>query len=167
MLRPGWRESTFLGGEQRARWGGGLQACRNQWCLWLLPHLHLLVGKAEWIPEQLGGQTDQTWSMVPLKASNTVVPAHGRLVLSFFFFLCYFFQTLVWLIYRAMFVSGVQHSDSVTYVYTVTQMVKNLPAVQETRLWSLGREDPLEKGMATHSSILAWRIPWKKEMGGL
>jgi len=42
----------------------------------------------------------------------------------------------------------------------VTQMVKNLPAVQETRIRSLGQEDPLEKGMAIHSSILAWRIPW-------
>ena len=39
-------------------------------------------------------------------------------------------------------------------------MVKNLPAMQETWVRSLGREDPLEKGMATHSSILAWRIPW-------
>ena len=42
----------------------------------------------------------------------------------------------------------------------VAQLVKNLPAVQETWVWSLGWEDPLEKGMATHSSILAWRIPW-------
>ena len=40
------------------------------------------------------------------------------------------------------------------------QMVKNLPAMQETRVWPLGQEDPLEKGMATHSSTLAWRIPW-------
>ena len=39
-------------------------------------------------------------------------------------------------------------------------MVKNLPAMQETQVGSLHREDPLEKGMATHSSILAWRIPW-------
>ena len=38
-------------------------------------------------------------------------------------------------------------------------MVKNVPAMQETRVWSLGQEDPLEKGMATHSSVLAWRIP--------
>ena len=45
--------------------------------------------------------------------------------------------------------------------------VKNLPAVQETQVQSLGREDPLEKGMATHSSILAWRIPWTEEPGGL
>ena len=44
-------------------------------------------------------------------------------------------------------------------------MVKNLPAVQETGVLSLGQEDPLEKGMATHSSILAWRIPWTEEPG--
>ena len=42
-------------------------------------------------------------------------------------------------------------------------MVKNLPAMQETWVWSLGQEDPLEKGRATHSSILAWRIPWREE----
>ena len=45
--------------------------------------------------------------------------------------------------------------------------VKNLPEMQETQVWSLGGEDPLEKEMATHSSILAWRIPWTKETGGL
>ena len=46
-------------------------------------------------------------------------------------------------------------------------VVKNVPAVQETWVRSLGQEDPLEKGMATHSSILAWRIPWTEEPGGL
>ena len=46
-------------------------------------------------------------------------------------------------------------------------MVKNPPAVQETRVQSLGQEDPLEKEMATHSSILAWRIPWTEEPGRL
>ena len=46
-------------------------------------------------------------------------------------------------------------------------MVKNLPAVQETWVQSLGREDPLEKGMATHSSILTWEIPLSEEPGGL
>jgi len=46
-------------------------------------------------------------------------------------------------------------------------MVKNLPAMQETQVQSLGWEDLLEKGMATHSSILAWRIPWTEEPGGL
>ena len=49
----------------------------------------------------------------------------------------------------------------------MAQMVKNLPAMQETQAGSLGREDPLEKQMATHSSILAWRIPWKEEPGRL
>ena len=48
----------------------------------------------------------------------------------------------------------------------VTLVVKNLPAMQETRVQSLGWEDPLEKEMATHSSILAWRIPWTEEPGG-
>ena len=46
-------------------------------------------------------------------------------------------------------------------------MVKNLPAMQETRVLSLGQENPLEQVMATHSSILAWRIPWTEEPGGL
>ena len=46
-------------------------------------------------------------------------------------------------------------------------MVKNPPAMQKTQVQSLGQEDPLEKGMATHSSILAWRIPWTEEPGGL
>ena len=46
-------------------------------------------------------------------------------------------------------------------------MVKNLPAKQETQVPSLGWEDPLEKEMATHSSILAWEIPWTEEPGGL
>ena len=49
----------------------------------------------------------------------------------------------------------------------VAQMVKNLPAMQETWVQSLGQEDPLEKGMATHSNILAWRIPGTEEPGGL
>ena len=49
----------------------------------------------------------------------------------------------------------------------VAQMVKNLPAMQKTWVWSLGCADSLEKGMATHSSILAWRIPGTEEPGGL
>ena len=49
-------------------------------------------------------------------------------------------------------------------------MVKNLPAMQETQetqVWSLGQEDPLEEEIANHSSILAWKIPWRQETGGL
>ena len=49
----------------------------------------------------------------------------------------------------------------------MVQRLKRLPAVCETWVRSLGREDPLEKEMATHSSILAWRIPWMEELGGL
>ena len=51
--------------------------------------------------------------------------------------------------------------------FPIAQMVKNLPAMQETQVRSLGQEDPLEKEIATHSSILAWRIPWTEEPGGL
>ena len=49
----------------------------------------------------------------------------------------------------------------------VAQRLKRLPAMRETRVQSLGQEDPLEKEMATHSSIPAWRIPWMEEPGGL
>ena len=49
----------------------------------------------------------------------------------------------------------------------VAQTVKHLPAIQETRVQSLGWDDLLEKEMATHSSILAWKIPWMEEPGGL
>ena len=52
-------------------------------------------------------------------------------------------------------------------VFPVAQMVKSLPATQETQVQSLGQEDPLEKEMASHSSILAYRIPWTEEPGGL
>ena len=52
-------------------------------------------------------------------------------------------------------------------VSLVAQTVKNLPAMQESQVWSMGLEDPLEKGMATHCIILAWRIPWTEEPGGL
>ena len=49
----------------------------------------------------------------------------------------------------------------------MAQMVKNLPAMQETQVQSLGQEDPLKKGMATHASILAWEILWTEDPGGL
>ena len=48
----------------------------------------------------------------------------------------------------------------------MAQKIKNLPAMQETWVQFLGQEDPMEKGMATHSSILAWEIPWTEEPGG-
>ena len=56
-----------------------------------------------------------------------------------------------------------------TYIYIspMTQRVKNLPEMQETQVWSLHQEDPLEKEMATHSSILAWKFPSTEDPGGL
>ena len=66
---------------------------------------------------------------------------------------CGFFSTNNW------------HRLYVSKASLVAQMVKRLPAVQKTWVWSLGREGPLEKEMATHSSILAWRIPWTEELG--
>ena len=54
-----------------------------------------------------------------------------------------------------------------TYWLSRGSVVKNLPTVQETQVQSLGQEDPLEEGVATYSSILAWRIPWTEEPGGL
>ena len=64
------------------------------------------------------------------------------------------------------------HGNSICYCGTywqtvVAQRLKHLPAMLETWVCSLGLEGPLEKGMATHSSILVWRIPWTEEPGGL
>ena len=54
-----------------------------------------------------------------------------------------------------------------SWAFLIAQMVKSMPAIQKMRVRSLGWEDPLEKGMATHSSILAWRNPWTEEPGRL
>ena len=62
---------------------------------------------------------------------------------------------------------GIDYSLQYSWASLVVQMVKNPPAMQETWVWSLGWEDPLEKGMTTYSSILAWRIPWTEEPGRL
>ena len=59
------------------------------------------------------------------------------------------------------------HTQAKYQASLVAWTVKNLPAIQETQVQSLSWEDPLEKGMVTHSSILAWRIPWTEEPGGL
>ena len=62
---------------------------------------------------------------------------------------------------------GIGYPLQYSWTSSVAQMVKNLPAMQKTWVRSLGWEDPLEEGKATHSSILAWRIPWTEEPGGL
>ena len=77
------------------------------------------------------------------------------------------FPTILWRIFA--FIKGVVLVYSFHLLYylcwasLVTQTVKNLPAMQETQVQSLGQEDPLEKGMAAHSSILAWSFPWTEE----
>jgi len=83
------------------------------------------------------------------------------LVMSSFYFKC-FLQKLKYSWFMMF-----QVYSKVIQISLVVQTVKNLPAMQETQVWSLCQEDPLEKGTATHSSILAWRIPWTKELGGL
>ena len=64
---------------------------------------------------------------------------------------------------------GEENGNPLRYSWAslVAWMVKNLPAMQETQVPSLGQEDPLEEDIATHSSVLAWRIPWTEEPGGL
>ena len=57
--------------------------------------------------------------------------------------------------------------EGLLWAFLVAQMVKNLSVMQENLLQSLGQKDPLEKGIATHSSILTWRIPWTEEPGEL
>ena len=79
------------------------------------------------------------------------------------------------MLYNAVLVSGkgVERGNPLVLLVecksatVVAQMVRNLPTVRETWVRSLGWEDPLEEGMATHFSILAWRIPWTEEPGGL
>ena len=79
------------------------------------------------------------------------------------------------MVYSVLLVSGIQqgilfYAHVCVYVCVsslVAQMVKNPPTMWETWVRSLGQEDPLEKGMSTHSSILTWRIPWMEEPGGL
>ena len=60
-------------------------------------------------------------------------------------------------------ISSYKDTSLILWASLVAQMIKNLPTVWEIQVQSLGREDPLEKGMATHSTILAWRIPWTEE----
>ena len=62
---------------------------------------------------------------------------------------------------------GLGYPLQYSWASLVAQMVKNPPAMQEIRVQSLGRKDPLEESVATHSNILAWRLPWAKEPGEL
>ena len=62
---------------------------------------------------------------------------------------------------------GIDYPLQYSWAFLVAQMVKNLPAMWKTWVWPLGWEDPVNVGMATHSSILAWNIPWTEDSGGL
>ena len=72
-----------------------------------------------------------------------------------------------WTILHGVTKQSDNRSDFAKRASLVAQRLKRLPPMRETWVRSLGREDPLEKEMATHSSILAWRIPWTEEPGGL
>ena len=71
-------------------------------------------------------------------------------------------EWVIWLSGKAVFLI-----NAFSGAFLVSRTVKNLPTMLETLVQSVGQEDPLQKGMATHSSILAWRIPWTEEPGGL
>ena len=86
------------------------------------------------------------------------------------FFLCHLFLDLVIYVCSQLillFAFKLLTLQEFILASLVAQMVKHLPAMQETWVQSLGREDPLEKDMATYSSIHAWKIPWTEEPGGL
>ena len=72
-------------------------------------------------------------------------------------------STIYWSLLKFMSFELVMLSDHLILCHLLAQMVEHPPAIQETRVWFLGWEDPLKKEMATHSSILAWRIPWTEE----
>ena len=86
----------------------------------------------------------------------------GNLFSNVFFKRCVYVHVCIY-----MYMHMCVHIHTYIWASLVTQMVKNLPAMQGIRVQSLGQEDPLEKGMATQSSILAWEIPWTEEPGRL
>ena len=76
-------------------------------------------------------------------------------------------KSIVKFIVNLCYVEFSVNRSKTTVASLVAQRLKHLPPMRETQVQSLGQEDPLEKEMATHSSILAWRIPWTEEPGGL
>ena len=90
---------------------------------------------------------------------------------SFCFALCsliiFFYSLLQFLSFWILCIFCIFFHLWLPWVSLVVQSVKNMPAVQETWVWFLGQEDPLEKEMATHSSVLAWKILWTEELGWL
>ena len=111
--------------------------------VWLLASLWTVDYQA---PPSMGFSRQEYWSGVPLP-SSILSTCSAKM------------KNLIW--------GKLIKSVLLGLLSLVAQMVKNLPAMWETRVQSWGGEDPLEIGMATHSSILAWRIPWTEEPGGL
>ena len=79
------------------------------------------------------------------------------------------YEMLSWMNHKleSRLLEEISTTSDIQMISLVAQLVKNVPAVQETPVRFLGQEDPLEKGMATHSSTLAWKIPWTEEPGRL
>ena len=116
--------------------------------------LHSLYSPFWYFRCRTGRQAGTDWrpsyvSKFQCHREGALYHAQQRLILFFFFFF-----------------SNIALASCFQWASLVAQMVKNPPAMQETWVWPLGWEDPLEEGMATHSSILAWRIPWTEEPGG-
>ena len=107
-----------------------------------------------WIEKTLSWHVEETNKCIWFKEQENKHGEEGSSIREIFF-LSFFF----WLI--------ISYWRIVNRASLVAQTVKNLPAMWETRIRSLGWKDSLEVGMATHSSVLAWRIPWTEEPGGL
>ena len=97
--------------------------------------------------------------LIKVIARKNRVSFTGSLRERFFFFFSFTVSALIWILFISL--------SCLTALALVVQMVKNMSGVQKTQVRSLGPEDPLEKRMATHSSILAWRTSWTEEPGGL
>ena len=122
-----------------------------------LPLIYTSIILCYWFLQLTVNPEIQLWKFSILKGNLTTL-SHSHLQINFRVSLSIsILKTAI-----TFYVNGFKSGASL-----VAQMVKNLPAMQETWVQSLGQEDPLEKGKAIHSSILAWRIPWTEALGRL
>ena len=140
--RPRWTEFELQRGELHKGfyWRAGEPAGLLTGCSALGSHQSLL-SLLSWVEDSLSAPGSSQWAR------------HGPLAFSL---------VNLWLLLAGFWLTACGSRDSL-----LTQMVKSLPAMWETLVWSLGQEDPLEKEIAAHSSILAWKTPWMEEPGGL